>query len=252
MNTRGTNTNEIANIVDVKDLKALKGVGRNNIADDIFYIMRELIVSGKLKPGTMLPGEVQLSEFMGVGRSTLREALRALSAIGLITRTKRGTYINDTININNILPFPEILKRVRCKDIVEFRGMLETKIAALAAQRALVEDIKNLSYALTCMKGAENIDELTEADTLFHLHLAVASQNELLHKTYEMIRDALESHIYEAFLNNPEIKFRAIKFHEKILDAVIKEDPKTAKEVMKEHISDVAISIGVEEGKKLI
>jgi len=247
VNTKNSDTGEILDIADIKNLDALKDLGRSNIADDIFYTLRELIISGKLKPGIMLPGEVQLSEFMGVGRSTLREALRALSAMGLITRTKRGTFVNNIININDILPFPEILERVQCKDIIEFRSMLETEIVALAAQRALAEDIKNLSQALATMKEAKDLHDLTKADTLFHLYLASASQNELLQKTYEMIRDALEKHIYEAFLNKPEIKFDAIYFHEKILDAVVKEDPTTARAIMKEHISHVAKSIGMKE-----
>jgi len=247
MATRDTNSHETFEMNNLKVFESLKGISRSNLADDVFYKIRELIISGKLKPGTALPGEIQLSEYMGVGRSTLREALRALSTIGLIKRTKRGTFVNDEIKINEILPFPEILKRVQSVDIIEFRSMLETEIAALAAQRALDEDIKNLIISLQRMREAKDMKELTEADASFHYQLAAASQNELLQKTYEMIREALEKHIYEAFCNNPEIRWRAIDYHEKILAAVEEEDAKAARQVMKEHISDVGLSFGIQE-----
>lgn len=240
------NLKETTEINNMKVFESVKAISRSNLADDVFYKLRELIISGKLKPGSMLPGEIKLSEYMGVGRSTLREALRALSTIGLIKRTKRGTYVNDEININEILPFPEILKRVHSVDIIEFRRMLETEIVALAAQRALDEDIENLKNWLKRMRESKTMLELTEADASFHYQLAAASQNVLLQNTYEMIRETLEKHIYDAFCNNPELKWRAISFHEKILAAIENEDAKAARKIIEEHISDVGTSLGIE------
>lgn len=220
-------------------LESFREVNRTNIADDLFYQIKEMIIEGKLKPGDMLPPELQLCEHMKVGRSTLREALRALSSMGLVIRTKRGTFVNDKVNINEVLPFPEILKRVEYKEVVELRSILETEIAALAAKRADSEDLAILTEAFEGMKNSgDDITALTHYDTLFHKQLAIASHNELLQKTLEMVWSSIENVIYDIFQKDAEIRKRALLYHEKLLEAITNEDSETARNVIRLHLSD--------------
>lgn len=236
-------------------LESFKEVNRSNIADDLFYQIKELIIEGRLKPGDMLPPELQLCEHMKVGRSTLREALRALSSMGLVIRTKRGTFVNDKININEILPFPEILKRVHYKEVVELRTILEIEIAALAAKRADSEDLAILTEAFESMKNAaeDDITALTHYDTMFHKQLAIASHNELLQNTLEMVWFAIENVIYDIFQKDADIRNRALIYHEKLLEAIINEDSELARNVIRLHLSDVVSTmkkIGLDSEKE--
>ena len=78
-----------------------RDLGKNNISQNLFQRFKELITDGRLPAGYMLPNENVVSELLGVGRSTLREAYTALAVFGFIRRSKAGTYINEIENIVN-------------------------------------------------------------------------------------------------------------------------------------------------------
>ena len=85
----------------LENIEYLKNNDGKNISDSLFKKFRDLIVMGKLPAGMALPNENVMSELLGVGRSSLREAYTALALSGFIVRSKSGTYINkseDTIN----------------------------------------------------------------------------------------------------------------------------------------------------------
>ncbi len=227
------------------ELESLRGLTRSNISNDIYDQLSEMIIGGKLPPGYVFPNELTLCQHMGVGRSSLREAIRTLEAMGFITRTKRGTYVNDKPQ-NEILPFPVILKRCKVQDNIEFRETLETGIAALAAERATSGDIAKLAADLKKMeKNADDINLLSYYDVAFHYHLAEASGNELLIATLKMVRDSVEIGMVEAFQKDPGIVKRALEFHTHLLQAVKKHDPIQARDIMTKHMKDVANTVKV-------
>ena len=196
-------------------LKQLNVIKRISAADELFHYLKERILSGELKPGEALPTELELCEHMGVGRSTIREAMRALVNMNFIVRTKRGSFVSKNPSIYNILPFSDILKRVHLKDIIEFRIMLESEVAASSAKNATKSDLKGLQDAFENMKNAKDIDALIQSDTLFHVNLGIASHNELFLKVLEMIRNELADQMYEVFSRDISIRDRAILHHDK-------------------------------------
>ena len=82
-----------------------KDLGKHNISQTLFQRLKELIIEEKLPAGYMMPNENIVSEMLGVGRSTLREAYTALAVFGFIRRSKAGTFVNEIDNIVNIAPF---------------------------------------------------------------------------------------------------------------------------------------------------
>ena len=76
-----------------------KDLGKQNISQKLFQRLKELIMDGKLPPGYMMPNENVVSELLGVGRSTLREAYTALAVFGFIRRSKAGTFVNEIDNM---------------------------------------------------------------------------------------------------------------------------------------------------------
>ena len=111
-------------------------LGKHNISQTLFQRFKELIIDGKLPAGYMMPNENIVSEHLGVGRSTLREAYTALAVFGFIRRSKAGTYVNEIDNIVNIAPFSITVENSDLNDLLEFRYMLEAETASYAAKRA--------------------------------------------------------------------------------------------------------------------
>jgi len=211
-----------------------------NISSKLFVELREKIISGDLPPGYVFPNELALCEKLKIGRSSLREAFHALATIGLITRTKQGTYVNEKFDYVAVTPLGELLKQSDINDLMEFRVMLESEIAALAAARATDEDIALLSQYIEIMRTSmDDIEQLTKYDTRFHLQLSAASQNLLLHHTMNVVRSIYETVISQAFHKDKNIMYRAVDFHERILHAVKERDSQHAREVTNEHIMDV-------------
>lgn len=230
----------------VNSLESLKGVSRNKVADDLCNQISELILEGKLQPGYTFPNELNLCEYMGVGRSTLREAFRTLEAMGLIVKTKRGTFVADKVNRHEVLPFPQVLKQYRIRDIMEFRNTLEVEIAAFSAERATDEDVNELEALLEQMrKHVDDPRASTYWDTKFHCQLADACQNELLITTLSMVRESIESVMLEAIKNDSKIPLRALDWHDQLLSAIKLGQPEEAREIMRKHMNDVSRTLNM-------
>jgi len=211
-----------------------------SMAEDLYIQLKELIINGELKPGQMLPSESAFCIHYKIGRSTVREALRALELMNLIKRTKKGTYVNDDAGRFSDLSFNDILQYYSTiEDILEVRMILETNTAYLAARRAKNENLSNMLYYLNKMRECKNdCEKLTHYDTLFHIEVAKASQNKLLLQTMESISKSLDAFISLAFKSKEELVHRAIDFHENLYKAISEQKPQEAKKIMRKHILD--------------
>ena len=129
-----------------------KDLGKNNISQNLFQRFKELITNGQLPAGYMMPNENVVSEQLGIGRSTLREAYTALAVFGFIRRSKAGTFVNEIDNIVNIAPFSITVENSDLNDLLEFRYMIEGETASYAAKRATKDDIAQLEYYYEKMK----------------------------------------------------------------------------------------------------
>src|SRR3982751_3195163 len=117
--------------------------------DDVVGQLREAILSGRIRPGDRLPGERQLCEEFGVGRPTLREALRSLEAVGLIeVRPGKGggsyAATPPASTVGDALAALVNLRGASLEDLAEFRVDFESENASWAARRADAKDIATL------------------------------------------------------------------------------------------------------------
>lgn len=162
--------------------------GPRAIHDRIAHDLGIAIVGGRYQPGEMLPGEERYSAEKGVSRTAYREAIRVLSAKGLVfSRTKSGTRISDRLRWNildlDVLawmfeagPTPEFLR-----DIFELRNVVEPAAAQYAALRRDGQDVSRMGHALEEMRRFGLLTpEGRAADQSFHRLILLATRNEAL------------------------------------------------------------------------
>lgn len=204
-----------------------------------------LIARGALKPGDRIPSEKQLCDQFGVGRTSVREALRSLSGMGILeSRAGFGTFVAKSSDrcLERAFQWGLLLNSKVVEDLVETRLTLESHAASLAATRATKENLRTLEEAISGMqKSVSNPERYLEFDMAFHLELARATQNGILENLLSTIRAYLQASIREALRPIPggDSSRRAtlsIDQHKKILAALKARDPRAAEQAMSRHI----------------
>ncbi len=156
------------------------------LSDSIASDLERRILEGSLRPGDRLPPERELAEQLGVSRPSLREGLRKLASKGLIrSRQGGGTFVTDKLQAGFVDPWKDMLSGHPGlqQDLLEFRHMLESQAAALAAERANDFDLKNVDTAFEHLERAyegEDMSACGRADVDFHQAIAEASHNALI------------------------------------------------------------------------
>lgn len=167
-------------------------IKRLTLPDKIIEQIKNTIIEGSLKPGDKLPSERELAERFSVGRTTVREALKALSYTRVIKKVREGTIVNRNISNFFIDSLTEmlILKHLDFEDLFETRKILEVKLAGFAAQRATTEDIEIIEKILKEMNEKVNYDpyEFVTEDIKFHESIAEAAQNRVLYEIFIAVR----------------------------------------------------------------
>jgi GntR family transcriptional regulator, transcriptional repressor for pyruvate dehydrogenase complex len=211
--------------------------------------IRHVILSGQVKTGAELPSEKELARDLGVGRSTVREALRILQAQGLLSggdtvSTQKPRVSADLAlstageTMTNALQ----LKCIPLGDLLELRVLIEGEAAQRAAKAARGEDIDEARSALHVMKHSNaDIEAFRAADLRFHKAIAAASGNQAFPLVMGVLRDAMARHLGEALKRDksPKTTMKALtQQHEEILDAIECGKSKRARELVQNHISD--------------
>ena len=227
-----------------RSFTGLKPLSRPRLYEQVAEQIMGWIDENGLKPGDRLPPERELAARLGVSRATVSQALVALEVIGVVavrhgdgamlTETRSSTKIIDAIRAH----------ATRLPEIIEARDALESKLAALAAQRRSDDDMARIDGALDEM--ARDIDgggRGVEGDELFHAAITAAAHSTLLARMMAEISDLiLESRIES--LSQPGRPRDSLKAHRKIADAIRSKDPRAAAEAMHDHVemvSDVAL-----------
>jgi len=229
------------------DLGRLVGIQpQQNVSDQLFHKISELILSGQLPEGYAFPNETVLCEQLQVGRTTLREAYKALELSGYVTRTKRGTTVNSRTTILNSTPLKTAFSTASSRDFNEFRLMLESESACLAAKRISLDEINTLEQYMELSHKArqdEDYDELLRLDRCLHSQIAEASRNSLVSTTVIVMNETLETVVQHNFItalrNNQSIFDQMLVQHQKILEALRARDCAAARTAMVEHIVSV-------------
>lgn len=160
---------------------------RKSLADEVATKLTKQITSGYYKLNEKLPIEPELMKRFGVGRSTIREAIKILVNYGLLrVQQGVGTFVESAEPVKE--PIDQRLKRAKIQDLDEVRQLLEMKIAEKAAKNRTIENIETIDFHLAERKRAAEegkLEECIEADINFHVAIAEASQNEILADLYK-------------------------------------------------------------------
>jgi len=173
-------------------------VRRTNASREIVAQVRGMIAGGHVKAGDRLPPERELAQLFGVGRSTLREAVRVLESLGLVeVRAGEGTFLaeGDAATTQAQLPPALFSKWTTQVNLFELRTVLEPGLASLAARRATADYLTKMHEALAAQAAQVQRGELgTDEDATFHELIAEATRNPaLIHLMQHLARSLRET-----------------------------------------------------------
>ncbi len=230
--------------------RVLEPIQRTSLIDEVVVRLRELIDSGRYSPGGRLPSERSLSEDLRVGRSTIREALRTLEALGLIElRQGRGAYVSEKDPARDEgPPFADWPRsyRWRIADVIEARLAIESGTAALAARRRRKENLHKMRAALDEFAEARlrgDLSALVLADVAFHDAIAECANPVLASLLRSMRSYGIRSR--STSLRRRERWGSVQERHELIYEAIAAGEPERAAMRMESHLLDFARELGV-------
>jgi GntR family transcriptional repressor for pyruvate dehydrogenase complex len=213
-----------------------------------------LISSRSLRPGDAIPSERELGQLYGVGRSSIREALRMLESKGVIQSGGNGSFtVAQFANALNIsLDFLLSVDQADHGELFEVRRILEGEAAALAASRRLESEVERMQVQVDAMAGGLDSEEaFITADLGFHLIIAEASRNRLISHLMHAIRVLLQRSLMSSF-HIPGSPQGAVEMHRLILEAVAARRPEDARQLMQEHVSRVERDIAYRSGGRTV
>jgi GntR family transcriptional repressor for pyruvate dehydrogenase complex len=212
---------------------------RNTLVDDTANRIRQMIFSGQIKPGEMLPPRKDLAVTFAVGIATIHEAVKSLAAVGLLeSRPGKGTWVSNNALDSVIHPSMIVNRfgRIDTMTIYEARLALELSLAELAAEKATPEEVEQMFAALDAAhKVIDDDDAFVQADWEFHLLVAHATRNVLLQAFYNLSRELLLEFIREA-IRLPHVKEEASKLHRAQVEAIARHDVEGARTAAREHM----------------
>jgi GntR family transcriptional repressor for pyruvate dehydrogenase complex len=217
-------------------------VERTFLAQEIAQRFLRLLQDGKLQAGERLPAERELASLLGVGRPSLREALRALQLMNVVeVRPGDGTYVSSLKAEHLAEPLRLLLRLqdVTYLEVLEARRSIEPAIAALAAERIGEDELGQLRSCLT--KARECVDDpagFLEADLELHSVIVEASRNPLLIGIMASI-SSLGPATRQRTAYIPGVRKVALEDHGRIVEAIALRDADAARKAIEDHISHI-------------
>lgn len=182
------NENKAANSI-------LQPMSTQSVVDRIVERITNAIISGELKPGDKIPTEIELSESIGVGRNSIREAIKILVSLGVLEiRRAEGTFVCDHFNDRMLDPlvYGLILEKDASHEIIELRRVFETGVLEKVIRCVTDEQMAWIEEAFHDIKRAVDntdvsVDQVLEADIAFHRVLVRITNNHLIERVSNMI-----------------------------------------------------------------
>jgi len=221
-----------------------KPAAARNLYGHVMHELGQRIVSGQVQPGEVLPREETLAESLRVSRTALREAMKVLSAKGLIeSRAGVGATVLEERFWNQLdadiltwrcasLPADDFVDK-----LVEMREIVEPAAAASAARKRTPAQLALIEQAYAAMEAAHTLDEWAEADLQFHDAVLQATRNELLQSLFSVVETALGTYFVLSARNASNFKY-SLPQHKKVLEAIRRMQPEVARKVMQAIIAD--------------
>jgi GntR family transcriptional repressor for pyruvate dehydrogenase complex len=203
--------------------------------------IKSLIAAGTISPGSKFPPERELARDFAVNRASVRQALKVLEIMGVLTqRVGDGTYLSDSAEtiLNEPLDFLVLLDDLSHHELFETRLIVEPELARRAAERATAEDLSTLRNAVFAMERSKSVRERLDADLAFHDAIFRASGNRICHLLFKGIHRTLLTSMSQ--LADRVSMDQPLMFHRRIYAAIRERKPEEARLAMQEHIRDAA------------
>ena len=219
----------------------LSPISRPTVTDIIVQRLVNLILDERLKPRDRLPTERDLMARLSVGRSSLREAIRILAAIGVVeVSVGEGMFVGQggASILTKPLSWGLLMSEKTGREVIETPRVIETEMAALAARRAGPEEIAAIREQVAIMEAHQRDGAaFTPLDLEFHLAVGRAAHNEVMYHIQQtlqhVIRIWMERVTAEYFAGNPQPAFGD---HVVVADAIAARDEEAARKAMASHL----------------
>ncbi|MEZ0070164.1 GntR family transcriptional repressor for pyruvate dehydrogenase complex [Streptacidiphilus sp. MAP12-20] len=213
------------------------------VTDDAIDKIKEMIVSGELQPGMRLPKEDVLAQQLGLSRSSLREAIRALTAMRiLIARQGDGTYVSSLephLLLETLSFASDVSEGATARQLLQVRRLLEPQAVALAAGQAEAADLDGLREILDRSRHTTDAEEFIRHDMDFHRRLIDIVDNPVLSMLLEILSTQTQRvRILRGTQVGPAIR-QVHREHEMILTALLARDAALAASAAAMHIAAV-------------
>ena len=205
----------------------------------------EAIKNDSFPVGSKLPSEFELAEQMGVSRPSIREALSALQAVGLIeSKPGSGNYVLKAPSSDEEESAPHLIEsEAGCLEVMEAREVLEPPIAAYIARKGSNDHFAKIEGILQEMRIQAQKGDFSsyfEADKSFHFALAEAASNRLITAAVTPLINSMDQKIYREFTHHYYLKNvsdleQVVELHSEILHAIVDGNPELAFDRMSEH-----------------
>ena len=222
-------------------LRAVTPIPRTTLTAAAFEQLISYVVNGSWKAGDRIPPERELCQQLGIARTSLREALKAMELVGMLdSRVGDGTFV---------CPRTEFLSRPllwaftgtdhdELHDIMEARTIIEESLAGLAAERGSDQEIANIGLAVQAMRDSiARGDSILEADMAFHIAVSTAARNEVLRNAVQLLRNLMRQWILYKLLI-PDVASMVLKRHIVIYRAILQRKPAAARKAMRGHLEE--------------
>lgn len=214
------------------------------LAEAIAQHLQELILEGALPPGERLLPERELSAKLDVSRPSLREALDKLVERGLLMTDAQGVcYVNEAIGKSIRDPLLMLFDEPQGRfDCMEFRSIVESAAAALAAERASEVDRKAIARCFAAMEQAHDsgdVDAIAQTDGDFHFAIYDATHNTMILQIMRSLEPILRSNVY---LNRKNLyehrreRDEQLAEHRAVFEAIMARDAERAEQAARQHM----------------
>lgn len=195
-------------------------LGKDSVTLLVLERIKEALIHNEIRPGEFLPSEDELTRNLGVGKSSVREAVKMLQAMGIVeVRRGQGTVIRETMgqDVLNPLVFRLIVQTSDISDLIDLRQMFEPAYSVRAMERATEEDMERIHQTIVNFEeviaaGSQTADD----DIAFHLAILQATHNPLVITIGETILSLFKASISRSMR---EIPHTALEDHRRIFAA---------------------------------
>ncbi|MGA2990742.1 MAG: FadR/GntR family transcriptional regulator [Candidatus Korobacteraceae bacterium] len=216
-------------------------IRRSRLYEEVADRLQQWILN-EMSPGDKLPPEWQLEKMFGVGRSSIRDAVRRLQAMGLVEPHQgRGTVVCEVSDHSIVSPLASVLVRKRklVAELLDVRKIIEPGIAARAARNASPEQIAEMKAILArqaerTRRGESGIEE----DSAFHYCIALAANNSVVLRILDVLMDLLQ----KSHEQSSQFKGRtasSLAGHRRIVSAIQRRDAGAAEAAMHRHLQQI-------------